>query len=84
MNSIWEAIIHLKRKNPRHNSRHPFITDKIQCLVVLNQKKEYVKMQTNDMIVAKHISKQCSKRFSIEDIERIEPITNYGESYAKE
>jgi hypothetical protein len=84
MNSIWEAIIHLKRKNPRHNSKYPFIADKIKCLVILNEDKEYAKMQTNDMIVAKHISKQCGKRFSIEDIERIEPITNYGESYAKE
>jgi len=84
MNSIWEAIIHLKRKNPRHNSKYPFIADKIKCLFILDEDKEYVKMMTNDMIVSKHISKQCGKRFSIEDIERIEPITNYGESYAKE
>ena len=82
MNHIWESIIHLKRKNPRHSSRNPFIHDKAQCLIILDENQEYAKLKTNDMVVSRHIEQQCGKKFSIENIEKIEPLSNYGRSHA--
>jgi hypothetical protein len=64
-------------------SRTKVLTEKFKCLVILNDKLELADLKTNKIRLQANINRLASKKFTIDDVAKIKPISEHGRSYTK-
>jgi hypothetical protein len=64
-------------------SRTKVLTESFKCLVILNDKLELADLKTNKIRLQANINRLASKKFTIDDVAKIEPISEHGRSYTK-
>lgn len=82
MNTIWECIIKLKKRNPRSSYKNPFLEAQFRCLVILDKNKQYVHLKTNETIIKRNLRNKVGNPFTFDDVVEYIPVKDLGISTA--